>query len=213
MPLFSLEGHDAEFDGRSTDFSYPPDTQQMTIRYFLLIVATMGIGQSTAMPQSDAPQAHSNSALGALSILPPDYQAFVVKLSADDGNPDPAQWYVLAYRGSPEGGLFSITIAHGELVQLKPSLNLGELFRNPNPIAVERIAIDSPDAFQIAHGLAAANGKDLGAVSYVLQQTGEEATPVWQIWCYDPTGRYFGYVAIAATDGSVISTEGLSLSR
>ena len=182
--------------------------------------------QSTAIPQLDdssddtdvppadfdVPPGGSNSALGALRILPPEYQAFVVKVSADDGNPDPSEWYILVYRGGSEGGLFSITIGNGEIVQLKPSLNLGELFRNPNPIAVDRIAVDSRDAFQIAQQLAASNGKDLGTVSYVLQQTGEEATPVWQIWCYDPTGRYFGYVAIAASDGIVISTEGLSLS-
>ena len=88
--------------------------------------------------------------LGALRILPPDYQAFVVKVSADDGNPDPSEWYILAYRGGSKGGLFSITIGNGEIVQLKPSLNLGELFRNPNPIAVDGIAVDSRDAFQIA---------------------------------------------------------------
>ena len=72
----------------------------------------MAVSSHTAIPQSV-----SNSALGALSILPPQFQGYVVKLSADNGNPNPPEWYVLAYRGSPEAGLFSITIADGEIVQ------------------------------------------------------------------------------------------------
>ena len=164
----------------------------------------MAVSSHTAIPQSV-----SNSALGALSILPPQFQGYVVKLSADNGNPNPPEWYVLAYRGSPEAGLFSITIADGEIVQQKPSLNLGELFKSPSPIAVERIAIDSPTAFEIAQELAAANGRNLDTVSYVLQQTGLDSAPIWQIWCYDRGGRYFGYLEIIATSGAVISTDGL----
>jgi len=179
----------------------------MTFRHLLLPIAIVSL--HAGIPQLAPAQSVSNSALGALSILPPQYQGYVVKLSADNGNPNPPQWYVLAYRGSPEAGLFSIAIADGEIVQEKPSLNLGELFKSPSPIAVERIAIDSPTAFEIAQELAAANGRDLDTVSYILQQTGPDSAPVWQIWCYDRGGRYFGYLEIVATSGAVISTDGL----
>ena len=116
---------------------------------------------------------------------------------------------MLAYRGDPDNGLFSIAIAKGEIVQEKPSLNLGELFKNPSPIAVERIAVDSPAAFELAAQFAAANDRHLDSVSYVLQQTGPDSAPVWKIWCYDRGGRYFGFLEIAATNGTVISTDGL----
>ena len=181
----------------------------MTFRNFLLAAAVLVVTQNFALPQLAPSPADSNSALMALGILPPQYQGNVVKLSADNGDPDPPQWYVLAYRDSPEGGLFSISIANGEIVQEKPSLNLGELFKNPSPIAVERMTIDSPAAFDIAQQFAEANGKNLGTVSYVLQQTGSDSAPVWQVWCYDRGGRYFGYLQIAATNGTVISTDGL----
>jgi hypothetical protein len=183
----------------------------MTFRYPLVFVTMLAVSQSAAIPQFAPPQPDSNSALGALSILPPEYQGYVVKLSADNGDPDPPQWYVLAYRDNPEGGLFSITIANGEIVQEKPSLNLGELFRVPNVIEVERMTIDSPAAFDIAQQFAAANGKSLATVSYVLQQTGADSAPLWQIWCYDRRGQYFGYLEIVATNGSVVSNEGLPL--
>ena len=179
----------------------------MTFRHLLLPIAIMSL--HTAIPQLAPAQSVSNSALGALSVLPPEYQGYIVKLSADNGNPNPPEWYILAYRGSPEEGLFSIAIANGEIVQEKPSFNLGELFKNPSPIAVERIAIDSPTAFEIAQEVAAANGRNLDTVSYVLQQTGPDSAPVWQIWCYDRGGRYFGYLEIVATSGAVISTDDL----
>jgi hypothetical protein len=179
----------------------------MTFRDLLLPIAIISL--HTAIPQLALAQSVSNTALGALSVLPPQYQNYIVKLSADNGNPNPAEWYILAYRGSPEEGLFSIAIANGEIIEEKPSFNLGELFKNPSPIAVERIAIDSPTAFEIAEELAAANGRNLDTVSYVLQQTGPDSAPVWQIWCYDRGGRYFGYLEIVATSGAVISTEDL----
>ncbi|HEY5811543.1 MAG TPA: hypothetical protein VIT23_02690 [Terrimicrobiaceae bacterium] len=181
----------------------------MTFRSgILLAVFTLAL-LHRAVGELDRFQSSSNSALEALSILPPEYQQYVVKVSADNGSPNPPQWYVLAYRGSPDEGLFTITVANGEIVQEKPSLNVGELFRNPSPIAVERMRIDSTAAFEIAEQFSEANNKRLQSVSYVLQQRGEDSAPVWKVWCYDRAGNYFGYLEIAATEGAVISSEGL----
>ena len=185
----------------------------MTLRNHLVSIATIVLLSHAALaqfePPEQAPAQDVNSALGALSTLPPEYQDFVVKVSADNGTPDPPQWYILAYRGTPEEGLFSIIIANGEIVQEKPTFNVGELFKIPNPIAIERITIDSRSAFEIASQFAAASDQTLKSVSYVLQQTGPDATPVWKIWCYDRGGDYFGYIEISANNGAVISTDGL----
>lgn len=175
-----------------------------------LIVASLSVTFGQFDPPEEEPaQQDSTSALGALSILPPEYQNYIVKLSADNGTPDPPQWYILAYRGRPQEGLFAITIANGQILQEKPSFNVGELFKNPSPIAVERMTIDSPTAFEIAQQFAGANGKHLTSASYVLQQTGTDSAPIWKVWCYDRGGSYFGYIEIAATNGTVISTDGL----
>ncbi len=185
----------------------------MTLRNHFLSIATIVLLSHTALAQFEPPEQSPaqdvDSALGALNILPPQYQSFVVKVSADNGAPDPPQWYILAYRGSPEEGLFSITVANGEIVQEKPTFNVGELFKNPSPIAIERITIDSPAAFEIAGQFAAANGQNLQSASYVLQQIGQDSAPLWKVWCYDRGGSYFGYIEIAATNGAVISTDGL----
>jgi hypothetical protein len=185
----------------------------MIFPHRLVQTALIMLSLQTAFAQFEPPQEQAqqdpNSALGALNTLPPQYQSYVVKLSADNGTPDPPQWYILAYRGSPEEGLFSITISNGQIVQEKPSFNVGELFKNPSPIAIERMTIDSPAAFGIAEQFAEANGRNLTSASYVLQQTGSDSAPVWKVWCYDRGGSYFGYLEIAATDGTVISTDGL----
>jgi hypothetical protein len=185
----------------------------MIFLYRLVQTVLIIVSLETAFPQFEPPQEgplqDPNSALAALNILPPQYQNYVVKLSADNGTPDPPQWYVLAYRGSPDEGLFTITIANGQIVQEKPSFNVGELFKNPSPIAIERMTIDSPAAFEIAHQFASANGRHLESASYILQQIGPDSAPVWKVWCYDRRGSYFGYIEIAATDGTVISTDGL----
>lgn len=186
----------------------------MTVRDHLVSIATIVLLSHAALAQFEPPEQAPpapdvNSALGALNTLPPEYQNFVVKVSADNGTPDPPQWYILAYRGNPQEGLFSIIVANGEIVQEKPSFNVGELFKVPNPIAIERITIDSRSAFDIAAQFAAANDHTLKSVSYVLQQTGPDATPVWKIWCYGRGGNYFGYIEISATNGAVISTDGL----
>ena len=171
------------------------NSQPITFRDLLLLAALIAVSSQKALPQSDPPQPDSNSALGALSILRrPSIKVTLSSYPQTMETPDPPQWYILAYRGSPEDGLFSIAVAKGQIVQEKPSLNLGELFKSPNPIAIERIAVDSPTAFDIAQQRAAANGRNLGTASYVLQQTGAESAPVWQIWCYDRGGRYFGYL-------------------
>jgi hypothetical protein len=185
----------------------------MALRDHLLSIVTMALLSQSALAQFEsaeqAPTQSVNSALGALNILPPEYQNFVVKVSADNGTPDPPQWYILAYRGTPEAGLFSIIVANGQIVQEKPSFNVGELFKIPNPISIERVTIDSRSAFDIASQFAAANEQTLQSVSYVLQQTGLDSSPVWKLWCYDRRGSYFGYVEISATNGTLISTDGL----
>ena len=179
----------------------------------LVSIATIVLLSHAALaqfePPEQAPAPDVNSALGALNTLPPEYQNFVVKVSSDNGTPDPPQWYILAYRGSPEEGLFSIIVANGEIVQEKPTFNVGELFKIPTPIAIERITIDSRSAFEIASQFAAANDQTLQSVSYVLQQTGPDASPVWKLWCYDRRGSYFGFIEISAANGTLISTDGL----
>ncbi len=84
-------------------------------------------------------------------VRPPSRQCRLVcamascKISADNGTPNPPAWYIVAKTGN--GEVFSVTVAQGQLVEEKPSLNLRRSLR----LRRRSISRDSQLA-QTAHG-------------------------------------------------------------
>jgi hypothetical protein len=152
----------------------------------------------------------SRGAIACLNALPEKYRAGVLKLSADNANPDPVTWYVVAQAGGEKGGMRNLTVSSGEVTSDKPALGLRQIFSSDKPIDLSKVRIDSRDAFEIAQRYAAANGKTIGSVSFVLNQKGNSAVPIWSVWCYGPSENYFGQMQLLATDGSVISNDAFS---
>jgi hypothetical protein len=70
----------------------------------------------------------SKGALACLEALPEKYRNGVLKLSADNANPDPDTWYVSAQAGPDDKGMRSIEIASGQIISDKPALGLREIF-------------------------------------------------------------------------------------
>lgn len=169
-----------------------------------LFCGVLSVASSTLPAQQTG-----NTGKAALLGLPMKFFGGVVKLSADNASPNPVQWYVLARNNERSERLFSLTVVDGQIVAEQPSLDLRQLLGRSSFIDVERIRIDSPQAYQIAEQYAQANNRRLGSVSFVLQREGRDAAPVWSVWCYDTRGRYFGMLQILATTGTVIDREGL----
>jgi hypothetical protein len=136
----------------------------------------------------------SKGALACLEALPEKYRSGVLKLSADNADPDPDTWYVSAQAGRDDKGMRSIQVASGQIISDKP-------------LDLSKVELDSREAFDIAQQYAGANGKQIGTVSFVLNQQGSSAVPIWSIWCYGPNGTYFGEMQLLATDGTVISND------
>lgn len=149
----------------------------------------------------------TKGALACLNSLPDKYRNGVLKLSADNANPDPTTWYVVAKAGGGDSGIRNITVASGEVTSDTPALGLRQIFSSDKPVNIAKVEIDSRDAFEIAQRYANANGKTIGSVSFVLNQKGSSAVPIWSVWCYGPSGNYFGEMQLLATDGSVISND------
>lgn len=154
--------------------------------------------------------ADAGTALSAVEALPIKYKHGVIKISADNGDPEPPQWYFVAKNSDRDDVTYSITVVQGQITAEKPTLDLRALIRDAAPINFSRVTLDSAGAWAIAEKYVTANGKKLGSVSYALQQQGRDATPIWSVWCYDLNTRYLGLLQILATDGTVISSEGLS---
>ena len=149
----------------------------------------------------------SKGALACLEALPEKYRNGVLKLSADNADPDPDIWYVSAQAGQNDKGIRSIEVASGQIISDKPALGLREIFSSAKPLDLSKIQLDSREIFDVAQQYAGVNGKQIGTVSFVLNQQGSSAVPIWSVWCYGPNGTYFGELKLLATDGAVISND------
>jgi len=167
-----------------------------TLLASLILLSSFGVAQA----------ADPNSALTAIAALPPKYQNGILKVSADNGTPNPDTWYILAKNSSQEGAMYQVGVSQGEIVSEKISLDLRAAITD-SPINMSKVRIDSDGAWAAGAKYSASKGKKLGNASYALQQQGRDAAPIWSIWCYDAKVRYIGLVKILATTGAVVSSE------
>ena len=149
----------------------------------------------------------SKGALANLHAVPAEFRNGIMKLSADDCDPNPDIWYVAAKSDSKKGGFREFELASGQVVSSKASLGLRETLSSDKPLDLSKIQFDSRDAFDLAQRYARANNKVIGSVSFVLTQKGSSAVPLWYVWCYGPNEKYFGQLQLLATDGTVISND------
>ena len=146
-----------------------------------------------------------DGALAAIEAVPVYLRDGIVKITADNGTPNPPTWYITAKNGSGEA--YSVTVSQGQLVEEKPSLNLRALLTNPSTINRARLRVGSNGAWTAAEQYVLKKGKTLGSVSYVLEQKGRDAAPIWSIWCYGRDGSSIGYLQVLADTGTVINAE------
>jgi len=165
---------------------------------FSILVLALG-----AILSADA--ADRGGAIAAMQALPPQFQNGVLRLSADEGQPNPQTWYLVARDVSKNSVPRNFTVVDAQITSQSPALNLRTLVDAPSPISVNRIQVDSRDAWDIAQRFSSDQGRRLGSVSYLLQQQGRDAAPIWTVWCYDLTGRYIGVVSFLATTGAITS--------
>lgn len=150
----------------------------------------------------------SQSALEAAMSLPPKFRGNIVKISADNGVPNPPEWYFVCRANHGEDGILSITVKNGRITQQKPSLDLRVALGNYSKINLSNVVVDSRGAFAIAQRyVSKEKNATLGNASYLLQQAGDDASPIWSLWCYDPAVRYIGLIKILASTGDVILWE------
>jgi hypothetical protein len=142
-------------------------------------------------------------ALACLQGLPEKYRDGVLKLSADNADPNPDAWDLSVQSGGDDSNIHNLTFAGGRITSDRRTLGFREIFSGAAPISLGKVEVDSRDAFAIAQRYARANRAMIGNVCFALEQRG--ATPIWSVWCYGPDGSYLGLMKLRATDGSVIS--------
>lgn len=169
------------------------------MKFFSLLAILLSLFVARAVAETGA--------VAALNSLPAKYRDGVLKLSADNADPNPDTWYIVARRGDDGSNIHNLTVAGGQVISDKRTIGLREIFGQASPVAVAKVLVDSPTAFEIAQKYARANGKTVGSVSFALQQNGGASAPIWSVWCYSPGGSYQGLMQLLATDGTVISND------
>lgn len=158
-----------------------------------------------SIPPAPAQMGNPDGLKAAIDVLPAYLRDGIVKVSADNGTPNPPAWYFIAKTGNGEA--YSVTVSQGQVVEEKPSLNLRALFTMPSTINLARLKVGSNGAWAAAQNYAQSKGKTLGNVSYILEQKGQDAAPLWSIWCYTQDGSSIGYFQLLADTGAVINAE------
>jgi hypothetical protein len=189
------------------DFSFSPlhgKRDRMKTPSLLILAVALSLTTSFA---DETP-----GALAALRALPPHFAREVVRVSADNGRPNPKRWYVLARNRSEAGllvrnPLYSITIANGQIAEAKRFIDARQIFNRRNFINLASVRIDSSVAFPIARNALGSAGQGMRSASYQLTQTGRAADPIWDVWGYGSSNRYLGLVKLSARTGAVISTK------
>lgn len=151
------------------------------------------------------PTSNEGGVKAAIDAVPMRLRNNIVKISADNGTPNPPAWYIVAK--TDNGEVYSVTVKAGQVIEEKPSLNLRALFTAPAAIDLTQLAVGSDGAWAAAQNYCQSKGRKLGSVSYALEQKGRNAAPLWSIWCYGGDGGYIGYLEILASNGTVISSE------
>ncbi|MEO8206894.1 MAG: hypothetical protein ABI615_11995 [Chthoniobacterales bacterium] len=178
------------------------------VLFFLLPLTLTGFAQ-IAPPgvetRTTAPD--PNGALAAIQALPAEYRDGLLKLSADNGKPNPKKWYVVAQDGRKPARNF--TIIRGAISNESSGLiqNVRSAVTGGTAINLNKVKVDNIHAWHAAQTYCASKGSQLGSVSYALQQSGKSSTPIWYVWCYTKGGNYLGYIQVLATTGAVIFSE------
>ncbi len=178
----------------------------MRFSTLILLVA----GALLATPDSLHAQARDpRGALAALAQLSPNLTRGVLRVTADNGNPNPITWYIQARDRSDGNRQIGIMVTNGVIARQRPRLDLRQALFPGTAITLSQVRVDSNEAFAIAQRFTRANSFRLGTVSYRLEQETPSAPPIWSVWCYNLEGRYIGFLRILATNGSVIETDNL----
>lgn len=170
------------------------------------LLSILVLALAVLSPSSQSQAADPQGAIAALRALPARYQNGVLRLSADEGDPNPLNWHIVARNSRDRSVPTNIIVARGEIVSERPTFNFRTLLGGPSPIDISRVRIDSTDVWQRALRFSSDRGRRLGSLSYRLEQKGRHAAPIWSVWCYDLSGRYIGFLSILATTGAVTAS-------
>ncbi len=130
--------------------------------------------------------------------------AALLEMTGDRGEPGPSDWKVIFRDPSARGGIREVIASGHEIVsQRTPLRGYGDV-GTQQPIALNRLNLDSGGAFDVANKQAVARQVPFNWVDYSLRANNVTGAPMWVLRLYNNLGAQVGVLQVSAEDGSVI---------
>lgn len=155
-----------------------------------------------------AAEVPTESALGAIKLLPKGESKRIARIEAREGTPSPERWHILVHDPKDENGLHEYVVAGGEVVASRNLSQFAESVKEADVFGSSGLKIDSDKVAALAQRYARANDLNIATLNYVLKKEGAAATPLWHLSCLDETGREIGRLVVSSGRGNVISHDG-----
>jgi hypothetical protein len=151
-----------------------------------------------------------STALGAIKVLPRGEWKKIARIEARDGTPTPERWHIIVHDPKDENGLHEYVVAGGEVVASRTVSQFAESVKAEDVVNSSALKVDSDKVAKLAQAYAQANNITLVALDYALKKEGAEASPLWNVKCFDEFGKEVGRLVVSAGKGTVVSHEGFT---
>lgn len=130
--------------------------------------------------------------------------ASLLEMTGSRGEPGPADWKVVFRDPSARGGVREVIASGKEIISQRTPLRGYTDVGTQQPIALERLNLDSGGAFDLANKQAIARQVPFNWIDYSLRANNVTGAPMWVLRLYDNLGAQVGVMQVSAEDGSII---------
>jgi hypothetical protein len=156
------------------------------------------------------PAAVGETALTALKALPKEAAGKVLRIEAENGQPEPEKWLVTVKDPKAEFGLREYVVQSGEVVanaEATPPPRPMDL----NAVIGRSVKIDSDKVTALAMDYALANGVVVSSMNHELQKSTAKRPAEWRLTCFGEDGAKAGTLVFSSSKPVLISQIGFPL--
>ena len=130
--------------------------------------------------------------------------ATLMEMTGDHGEPGPQDWKIIFRDPSARGGVREVIASGQEVTSQRTPLRGYADLGTQQPIALNRLNLDSGGAFDVANKQAIAKQVPFNWVDYSLRAHNVTGAPMWVMRLYNNLGVQVGVLQVSAEDGSII---------
>jgi hypothetical protein len=150
----------------------------------------------------------AETAFSALTALPAEDRIHLARIEGPEGNLQPDRWYFAVYAADSASGLREYVVAGHRIVARREISQFASGLTAQDVVDSRFVHTDSSEVEKLAKDFAAANNQVIATLSLTLAKPFGEGRPIWTARCFNPSGVAFGYLVVAAENGTIFGHEG-----